>query len=138
MSPKIVGLVFLVAALMAAGPAVAGRLAPVYNVVDHPIPAGAQALSLAEIERAIIAAGAQHQWQFDELAPGKLHATYSHGSHQVEVAVTFTQQAFSITLINTVNMKQSGDEVHRKYNEWVRTLEQSIAGRLTLAGLAAK
>lgn len=121
-----------------AGPACAGRVAPVYNVVDHPIPVSAQKLPLTEIEKNIMAAGAQHQWQCEELGPGSLHASFTHGSHQVVVAIAFSQTAYSITLVSSVNMKQEGDEIHRKYNQWVRTLEEAIASRLTLAGVAAK
>jgi hypothetical protein len=88
--PLTLAIVLLVAGLPAG---VAGALEPIYNVVDHPLPASAQRLSMEEIRRAI-----------------------------------------SISLVAT-NLAQSGNEIHRKYNQWVRNLEKDIEVRLAVDAL---
>src|SRR5215831_10767939 len=70
----------------------------VYDVVDHPIAASAQKLSLSEIEKNIIRAGAKRNWVFEEIGPGQLKATQTSGKRHATVDVTYSQKSYSITL----------------------------------------
>ena len=117
--------------------AACNRMQPVYNVVDRPIPSQAQQLSLAEIGRNIEVAGTNHHWRFDRLAPGQLRASYSERTHEAVVLISFTQKAYSIHLDQSVNLKESGEEIHRTYNRWVMNLERDIDDQLSRAGLGA-
>lgn len=115
-----------------------GRLAPIYTVIDHPVPAAAQKLPLADIQRTIEIAGSFRHWQFEPLAPGDLHASYSNGKHGATVDVSFSQRAYSIRLVHTENLLQDGNTIHRTYNRWVRNLEKDIDVQLTRAGQEAR
>jgi hypothetical protein len=54
------------------------------------------------------------------------------------INITYSQQAYSITLAGSTNLRQEGDEVHKKYNKWIRQLERSIDDRLNVAGYSAR
>lgn len=118
--------------------ACAGRIEPIYNVKDHPIPAAAQKLSVQDIGRNIMIAGAGRRWQFEQTAPDKLQAKYDNGKHAAVIDIAYSKTAYSITLVSTVNLHQKGDEVHRQYNFWIRNLEKDIDSRLSIAGIDAK
>jgi len=118
--------------------AACNRMQPIYNVVDRPIPSQTQNLSLDEIGRNIVIAGTRHHWRFDRLAPGQLRASYSEKTYEAVVLISFTQQAYSIHLDQTVNLKENGDEIHRTYNRWVMNLERDIDDQLSRAGLGVK
>jgi hypothetical protein len=120
---------------MAAG---CSSLEPVYNVHDHPILTGAQKLPLDDIGRNIAVAGAPRNWRFEPIAPGQLRGNLSEGKYEATVNISYTQRAYSITIVNTVNLPQEGDEIHRRYNRWIHILEKDIENRLYVAGLEAK
>ncbi len=117
--------------------ACAARIEPIYNVENHPLPAAAQRLSLDDIGRDIIIAGTPRHWRFEPLGPGQMKATYDNGKHAATVKLTYTQKAYSITLVSTYNLLQEGDGVHRTYNHWVRNLEKDIEDRFQLVSLGA-
>lgn len=125
-------------ALLGGGAACAGRMEPIYNVVDHAVPAAAQNLPLAEIERNIMVAGALRHWRFERINPGELRGTFSNSKHEAVIDVTFSPQTYSIHIDHTQNLLQEGDEVHRTYNRWVRNLERDIDDQLTRASLESR
>ena len=129
--PRALAIALLVAGLPAG---VARALEPIYNVVDHPLPASAQRLSMEEIRRVIMAAGAQRQWLFEVAGPDALLASQDARGYTAKVKVTYSQKAYSISLVAT-NLEQSGNEIHRKYNQWVRNLEKDIEVRLAVDAL---
>ncbi len=116
----------------------ASRVEPIYNVVNHPIPTLAQKLPLTEISKSIMIAGVLRHWRIDPDGPGRMRGVYSHGKHEATIAITFSRQAFSITLVSSVDLLQNGNEIHRNYNRWIRNLEQDIDNQLTIAGASAK
>ena len=121
-----------------AGAAQASRTEPVYNVQNHPIPIAVQKLSLDEIGRNIVQAGTPRHWRFEAIKPGEMNATYDNGKHSATIKISYTQKAFSITLVSTVNLLQEGNEVHRTYNHWVRNLEKDIEDRFQVIMLGAR
>ena len=127
----------LLVSALAVAPAHASRVEPVYNVSNHPLPPAAQKLSLDEIGRNIIIAGTPRHWRFQPVAPGQLRATYDNGKHAATINIAYTQKAYSITLVSTVNLLQEGDQVHRTYNFWVRNIEKDIDDRFQLVNLGA-
>lgn len=137
MSARIGVFALLLSSLLLAAPAT-GWADLIYNVKDHPVPPGAQKLSLENIERNIMIAGGLRHWRCEPLGPGQLRATQdSHGLEAV-VDIAFTQQAYSITIVSTVGLRQNDGQIHPHYNFWIRNLEKDIEDRLYLAGLDAK
>lgn len=108
---------------------------PIYNVTDHPIPTAAQSLSLADVEKNIIAAGEGRGWRFTKLEPGKLRAVQDVEKFSAAVDVSFDQKSYSIQHVSSRGMRESGDTIHSHYNFWIRNLESDIATRLNNAGI---
>jgi len=116
----------------------ASRVEPIYNVVNHPIPASAQKLPLDVIAKAIIAGGARTQWQIAPGSGGLVGVLNVRDKHQANVAITYSQTSFNITLVSSSNLLQEGNLIHRNYNRWVRELERNIADQLAFAGPGAQ
>jgi hypothetical protein len=111
--------------------------APIHTVENHPVPAAAQKLSLAEMEQAIIQAGSSRGWRFERLGQGSLRATQRHpNGYDAVVDVTFNQTAYNIRLNSTTGLRQRDGTIHPHYNLWVRNLEKDIEDRLHAAGIA--
>ncbi|HKW55185.1 MAG TPA: hypothetical protein VJO12_15945 [Stellaceae bacterium] len=114
------------------------RTRPVYNVQDHPIPAATQQLPLDQIGQTIIQAGRLRHWRMDPAGPGQITGVLDDHGREAVINVTYSQQAYSITLAGSTNLRQEGDEVHKKYNKWVRQLEREIDDRLSMVGYSPK
>jgi hypothetical protein len=114
------------------------RTAPVYNVQDRPIPIATQNLPLEEIGRNIVQAGRRRHWRMDPVGPGQITGMFDDRQHEAVINITYTQQAYSITLADSTNLRQEGDEVHKKYNKWIRALQREIDGRLSTAGFSSR
>lgn len=110
------------------------RTQPVYNVQDQALPIHAQGLSLAEIERQIVAAGTRRGWRFEKRATGQLQGVLRERGHYARIDVRFSTRSYSITLVESDNLLQSGGEIHRNYNRWIHNLEREIDAALTRAG----
>jgi hypothetical protein len=114
------------------------RSAPVYNVQNDPIPVATQRLPLDEIGRTIIQAGTRRHWRMDPTGPGHITGKFDDREHEAVIDISYTQQAYSITLAQSANLHQDGDDIHKKYNKWIRALQREIDERLYSAGLASK
>jgi hypothetical protein len=114
------------------------RTAPVYNVQDRPIPIATQNLPLEEIGRNIVQAGRRRHWRMDPVGPGQITGVFDDRQHEAVINITYTQQTYSITLADSTNLRQEGDEVHKKYNKWIRALQREIDGRLSTAGFSSR
>ncbi|HEX3972865.1 MAG TPA: hypothetical protein VHX19_16170 [Stellaceae bacterium] len=129
----------LVLALLPSG-AFASRQEPIYNVINHPIPAAAQKLSRDAISKAIIAGGAlTRRWQIGPNTDGTLTGTLDvRGKHHATATITYSQTSYNITLVSSTNLLQEGNLIHRNYNRWVHDLEKDIDAQLTAVGTAAR
>jgi hypothetical protein len=99
---------------------------PVMNVEDHPLPPGAETLPLDQIGRSIAYGGEQAHWQIEPVAPGRMSGKFDDGKHEAVINITYDQRAYSISLVNSTNLHQEGDEIHKRYDKWIRRLEQDI------------
>ena len=133
-----VAALFLAALTLFAGPAFAWRQDLRYDVIDHPVPAAAQTMSLDDLSRNIVIAGAKRSWRFEPMGPGQLKATQTKGNHEAVLKISYSAKAYSITLIGTKNLDQEGDKIHPTYNHWVGNLETDIQNQLSIAGLEKK
>ena len=128
---------FVALVVAAAVDGVAVALEPVYDVVDHPLPGSAQHLSMDAIRGAIMAACKQRQWLFRASGQGELLATQEAHGYRAKVKVTYSQKAYSISLVAT-NMERSGNEIYGKYNRWVRNLEKDIDVQLAVEAVQSR
>jgi hypothetical protein len=109
------------------------RTRPIYNVMNHPIPAIARPLTDGDIARAITLAGASRGWNFVSVQPSQLRGTLDDGKHRAVIDVYYTQTTYSIMFNSSDNLKQSGGSIHRNYDNWIRNLERDIDAQLAIA-----
>lgn len=114
------------------------RDAPIYNVDRHPVPQAAQALPMSQIKNAIMLAGADRGWTFEEVGLGKLVGTLLIRTHTAKVDIKFSRTEYSIGYKDSVNLRYSGSTIHRNYNKWIMNLEQDIERDLQRKGLEAR
>ena len=114
------------------------RTRPVYNVIDHPIPAATQRLPLDQIGQTIMQAGRRHHWRMDPAGPGQITGVLDDHGHEAVINITYSLQAYSITLAGSTNLRQEGGEIHKGYNRSIRLLEDAIDDRLAMAGYSPR
>lgn len=117
LSPLFVGLLALAAC----------RTAPIYEVANAPIE---PPRSLEEVGRLIERAAILQGWQTQQVRPGLLLATKRVGRHVASVAIEYQTDSYSITLRQSIALKQSEGWIHVRYNEWVHALERAIDRRM--------
>ncbi|MEM1231043.1 MAG: hypothetical protein AAGI15_10935 [Pseudomonadota bacterium] len=119
-------LVLLAALFASAG---AQALEAIRDFEDAPIPDG---LKMEQIKKAIIRAGAKRNWIIRESTPGSMEGILNVRKHMVKVAISYDRSSYSITYVDSVNMKYKGGLIHRKYNAWVQNLNTDIQTNLLL------
>lgn len=99
------------------------QAAKVLTIENAPIEA---TLSLAEIKKRIIAAGAKRGWRAKEVAPGHLEAMIHVRTHTAKVDIRFDTKSYSIFYKDSTNLKYKNGKIHRAYNNWVTNLSNDI------------
>ncbi|WP_022661122.1 hypothetical protein [Paucidesulfovibrio longus] len=103
----------------------------VHNVMDAYVPkSSTHQLSMEQIEHAIIEAGAGRGWVMSTQEPGLIIGTLNIRAHQAVVKITYDQNSYNITYLNSTNLKYDGEKIHRNYNNWINYLERDINVRL--------
>jgi hypothetical protein len=123
-------LLIVLALGLAAG---ACRTAPVYNVAVPIATAPNTRLTLQQVGQAIYRAGNGLGWRMETVAPGTLTGTLSMRSHVAVVTITHDTTTYRINYKDSTNLLYEGDQIHKRYNTWVRNLDQAI--RREIAGL---
>lgn len=110
------------------------RTSPIYNVHNAAIPSAQKApLSMAEIEGAIVRAGAGLGWNMRPMTPGHIVGTLNIRSHQAVVDITYDEQDYNINYKSSYNLKYNGTKIHSQYNNWIRYLSQAIDAQIATA-----
>lgn len=111
--------------------AACARTAPIHNVTDVPIsPVANQAMTAADVERAIKRAGAQLGWQMKTVKPGLIEATLNLRTHTAVVDIPFSPNSYSILYKDSSNLQADGTVIHSNYNGWVSNLDRAIRTQL--------
>lgn len=89
------------------------------------IPAG---VSAAEVNQAIKDAGAKRNWIIKDLGNHTFEATYVARSHSIKVKLTYDQDSYDITYLNSTNMDYNSADgtIHHNYNRWVNNLKHDL------------
>lgn len=123
-------------AFIAAGIAVAllggCRSAAVYNVDAAPVTAN-KAVTMADMQKAIIRAGAGLGWQMKVVQPGLIVGTLRLRSHMAAVDIKYDTKAYSISYKDSSNLDYDGTNIHKNYNGWIQNLDNAI--RVQVANL---
>lgn len=123
-----------VLAVLALSIAVAGcKTAPILNVDNQalPIPAG-KTLTLEQVRSAIIRGGGALGWQMKDEGPSKLVGTLVLRSHTAVVDIPYSTTSYSIKYRSSINLNESGGQIHSNYNGWVQNLQKGINSQLSM------
>ena len=115
-----------------------GRLQPIHNVTNHPIPSTAQSLSLEAIQLVIQQAGINRGWVMEPAGAGRIHGTLHYKTHVAEIDIVYDQRAYSIRYVSSSNLLSNGTDIHRNYNRWIAYLEKDIQSGLQTAALGVR
>ncbi len=135
---RIIQRLFVVFVTLATLSSCMGRLQPIHNVSNHPIPLTAQNLPTATIERVILQAGINRGWVMDPVGTGKIHGTLNYKTHFAEVDITYNQSVYSIRYVSSANLLANGYQIHRNYNRWIAYLEKDIDTDLQTVALGIR
>lgn len=126
-------LMVLVAAMAIAG----CRAETVYNPTDiayAPAATKTRALSSTDYKNAIIRAGTQRGWTFQDAGPGHLIGNLAvRGKHFATVDVFYDTESFTINYRDSRNLdyNPASRQIHPNYNSWVTNLQQDIQTEVT-------
>jgi hypothetical protein len=107
----------------------------VQDIENAPIPPG---LTMEQIERAMLSAGAIRNWVVTKVAPGQLQARLNLRSHMALVEIDYDQSSYSIRYKDSKDLKYKFSKrkdtyvIHRNYNSWVQNLNGDIQRTLAL------
>jgi hypothetical protein len=107
---------------------------PVYNLSERQVIAP-KAVSLDEVQKAIIRAGASLGWQIVPRGTGYLEGITTWNVHRAHVDIKFDTKTYSIMYKDSDNLKYDGTNIHRVYNAKVQDLDKSIRAQLNLIGI---
>ncbi len=113
------------------------RTATIHNVTDASIPnAVDHQLTLDEVTKAIVSAGAKHGWEMRIQEPGHIVGTLGLRSHVAVVDIPYTTKSFSIVYKSSENLRYDPDDktIHSNYNGWIRNLHVAIQRNLGGSG----
>ena len=109
--------------------AMAGRTAPIADVIDAPIVSMSKVPGdLDTVKGTILMALIKQGWTSQVPGPGVVHAVYQRSENRIEVDITYDTKSYSIRYASSENMRYDPKkgQIHRSYNEWVRALQRSI------------
>jgi hypothetical protein len=106
------------------------RSAGIYNVSAAPVVAN-KAVSMDDVQKAIIRAGASLGWQMKPVEPGLIVGTLTLRTHMAMVNVKYDAKTYSITYKDSSNLDYTGDSIHKNYNGWVTNLDRGIQSQLS-------
>lgn len=104
---------------------------PIQNVNDAPIPTkSGDHLTTSDVADAIRSGCMDKGWRPEKVAPGHMVATLLHGDIMAKVDIYYDNNSYSIKYKDSRNLRHSGNVIHKRYNGWIRYLDQSILERL--------
>ena len=109
-----------------------GRTKPVYNIENQPID---YTLTTEQVEKAITKAGAQKKWRMMVIKPGEIVGNILVRSHKARIQIDYTEKFYAITYLESNNLLYKDGKIHRNYNRWINSLDQTIQSNLFEASL---
>ena len=103
--------------------------AQVYNVNNMAIETSSgQKITSADVEKAIIRAGAGLGWVMKKVNDGNIQGTLTLRNHMAVVSVKYNAREYSINYVDSSNLNYNSADntIHSNYNGWVQTLNKAI------------
>lgn len=108
--------------------------APVLNVEDQMV---TTKVSMETMERCIVKAGLDLDWQMKKIKPGLIEGTMIRRGHTAVVSIPYSTTKYSIIYKSSSEglYADADGTIHKIYNTWVHNLDAQINKYLTLEGL---
>ena len=123
----------IVTALLASLVLIGCMSVPIMNVDNAAVPAtSGKPLTKEQVRAAIIRAGGGLGWQMKDETPDMMVGTLVLRSHTAVVEIPYSATSFSIKYRSSINLDQSGGNIHKNYNGWIQNLHKGINTQLGL------
>lgn len=100
---------------------------PIYAANDSPVvSATGKSLEISQVRTAIIYAGVSLGWQVVDAGPGVLQGTLKLREHTAVVDIPYSTTKYSIHYKSSINLGESGGQIHKNYNSWVQNFDKAI------------
>ena len=84
-----------------------------------------------DVKQAVLRALAARKWTLVETGADYVTARVSRGEHSAIAKIAFGDGTYRITHVDSsVGLRYDGQEIHHRYNHWIRRLEASIIKEL--------
>jgi hypothetical protein len=103
---------------------------PIRNVDNDPVVTATKPATMADVEQAIMRAGAGLGWVMTPVRPGLVTGRLALRTHVAVVDITYDTKSFSIRYKDSVNLEYDGGNIHKNYNGWIDNLEREIRANL--------
>lgn len=88
--------------------------------------------TVQEVRNAILRAALSKNWQVVEEVNQKITLKYVKKVHIAACDVAYSEKEYTITINPMTTLIQGDNEVHPKYNQWVRNLDKQIQRQLLM------
>ena len=125
---------YKLAALVIAAATLAGcATQPIMNVDAAPVvaPAG-KAVTRDQVRAAIMRAGVALGWQIKDEGANMLVGTLQLRTHTAVVEIPYSASTYSIKYRSSVDLNESGGNIHKNYNGWITNLNRGINAQLAI------
>lgn len=123
----------IVTALVATFVLAACTTVPIMNVDNAAVPTvSGKPLTKEQVRAAIIRAGGALGWQMKDEGPDKLVGTLVLRTHTAVVEIPYSSTNYSIKYRSSIDLNESGGNIHKNYNGWIQNLNRGINTQLGL------
>ncbi len=88
--------------------------------------------TVEEVRNAILRAALSKNWQVVEEVGQKITLKYVKKVHVAACDVAYSEKEYTITINPMTTLIRGDNEVHPKYNQWVRNLDKQIQRQLLM------
>jgi hypothetical protein len=101
---------------------------PVYQVSGQRLsPWNGRALGEDEVRQILVRAATLRKWTVEREEPRVIFARIVYGAHEAVVRLDYNSAGYSISYVDSSpGLRYDGVTIHRRYNQWVRLLDDSI------------
>jgi hypothetical protein len=120
------------AATLSFGVAGCTKTGPVLDITNAPVYRGGSGTVTLEQVRDKIAAGVQaKRWGIEDESRGWMLCRVDAGGHWARVRITYDTTQYTIVHFeSSPGLKWNGTRIHKRYNNWIKLLDQSIRKQL--------
>jgi caspase domain-containing protein len=101
----------------------------VLNFSDVPIK---ENVAMENVTKAIQAGAYKKGWKTRVVKPGEIEAEIVSRKRMVKVRINYNTKNYSISYLDSKNLKYDGTKIHRTYNSWVANLKKNIDASLKM------